>query len=141
MEMTASKKSGAPTVSLRAGTRALAVALKDTNLHVRAEAAKALGVSALHDWPSIKCIQPMYNLVKRQAEVEILPLALSENIGVISYNPLGGGLLTGKYGKKIEPSQSRLGRDKNYGKRYGDDWMLDAAMNYVAFARDGQRQR
>jgi aryl-alcohol dehydrogenase-like predicted oxidoreductase len=37
----------------------------------------------------------MYNLVKRQAEVEVLPLAASEQIGVISYSPLGAGLLTG----------------------------------------------
>ena len=39
-----------------------------------------------------ECIQPMYNLVKRQAEVEILPLAEAEQLGVISYSPLGGGL-------------------------------------------------
>jgi aryl-alcohol dehydrogenase-like predicted oxidoreductase len=43
-------------------------------------------------------IQPMYNLVRRQAEVEILPLAAAEKLGVIIYSPLGGGLLTGKYG-------------------------------------------
>jgi aryl-alcohol dehydrogenase-like predicted oxidoreductase len=100
------------------------------------QVAKALGVSALHDWPSIQCIQPMYNLVKRQAEVEILPLAQSENVAVVSYNPLGGGLLTGKYGQKIESSDNRLGRDPKYGIRYGDDWMLDAAMKYVSFARE-----
>jgi len=100
------------------------------------QVAKALGISVLHDWASFKCIQPMYNLVKRQAEVEILPLALSENIGVVSYNPLGGGLLTGKYGKKIESSQNRLGKVEMYKKRYGDDWMLDAAIKYEAFARD-----
>jgi len=100
------------------------------------QVAKALGVSAAHDWPAFQCIQPMYNIVKRQAEVEILPLAQSENVAVVSYNPLGGGLLTGKYGHKIEPSQSRLGRNKMYGIRYGDEWMLDAAMNYVAFARE-----
>jgi aryl-alcohol dehydrogenase-like predicted oxidoreductase len=40
----------------------------------------------------------MYNLVRRQAEVEILPLAAGEKLGVITYSPLGGGLLTGKYG-------------------------------------------
>ena len=41
----------------------------------------------------------MYNLVKRQAEVEILPMARAEGLGVIPYSPLGGGLLTGKYGR------------------------------------------
>jgi len=99
------------------------------------QVAKALGVSALHNWASLKCIQPMYNIVKRQAEVEILPLALSENIGVVSYNPLGGGLLTGKYGHRIESSQNRLGKVDMYKKRYGDDWMLDASIQYEAFAR------
>jgi aryl-alcohol dehydrogenase-like predicted oxidoreductase len=33
----------------------------------------------------------MYNLVRRQAEVEILPLAAAEKLGVITYSPLGGG--------------------------------------------------
>lgn len=98
--------------------------------------AKAMGVSALHGWPSIKCIQPMYNLVKRQAEVEILPFAEHENVAVISFNPLGGGLLTGKYGKNIEKSSNRLGRDANYKKRYGDQWRLDAALNYINYAKD-----
>jgi len=36
---------------------------------------KALGISALHDWAPIAVIQPMYNLLKRQAEAEILPMA------------------------------------------------------------------
>jgi len=98
--------------------------------------AKGMGVSAHHDWPSFKCIQPMYNLVKRQAEVEILPFAKHENVAVISYNPLGGGLLTGKYGKKIEDSSFRLGREVNYKRRYGDDWRLDAAQSYVKYAED-----
>lgn len=98
--------------------------------------AKALGLSAQYGWPSLKCVQPMYNLVKRQAEVEILPFAEHENVAVISYNPLGGGLLTGKYGKNIEESSNRLGRNKMYKKRYGDGWMLDAALDYVTYARN-----
>ena len=49
---------------------------------------------------------------------------------------MGGGLLTGKYGQKIESSQNRLGNVEMYKKRYGDDWMLDAAIRYEAFARD-----
>lgn len=99
------------------------------------QVAVALGVAALHDWTSLACIQPMYNLVKRQAEVEILPLAQSARLGVLSYNPLGGGLLTGKYGRTIEPSEHRLGRVAIYSRRYGDEWMLEAAVKYVDFAR------
>ena len=54
-----------------------------------------------HGFPLVELPQPMYNLVKRQAEVELLPMALSENLGVISYSPLGGGLLTGKYADNL----------------------------------------
>ncbi len=100
------------------------------------QTAKAMGISALHNWSSFKCIQPMYNLVKRQAESEILPYAEHENIGVISYNPLGGGLLTGKYGLSLEAPSHRFGSNKMYRKRYGDDWRLQAAQDYVLFAKD-----
>jgi aryl-alcohol dehydrogenase-like predicted oxidoreductase len=60
----------------------------------------------------------MYNLVKRQAEVEILPLAESEQIGVISYSPLGGGLLTGKYSTKSKPEKGRVVTEARYVRRY-----------------------
>jgi len=96
--------------------------------------AKALGISALHDWPAFQCIQPMYNLVKRQAEAEILPLALSEKIGVISYNPLGGGLLTGKYALDLKSDSGRLSSDSMYSDRYGDNWRLEAAVRFKEFA-------
>jgi aryl-alcohol dehydrogenase-like predicted oxidoreductase len=96
--------------------------------------AKALGVSALHDWAAFQCLQPMYNLVKRQAEVEILPLAQSENIAAISYNPLGGGLLTGKYGKDPRAASGRLSGDDMYYDRYSDEWMKDTALRFKAFA-------
>jgi aryl-alcohol dehydrogenase-like predicted oxidoreductase len=96
--------------------------------------AKALGISALHDWAAIQCVQPMYNLVKRQAEVEILPLALSEKIGVISYNPLGGGLLTGKYAMHLKSDCGRLSSDTMYSARYGDTWRLEAAARFKEFA-------
>jgi aryl-alcohol dehydrogenase-like predicted oxidoreductase len=98
--------------------------------------AKALGVSAVNGWSPFHCVQPMYNLVKRQAEVEILPLAESENLGVISYNPLGGGILSGKYGKDRQAEQGRLTGDDMYRKRYSEQWMYDAAMKFTHFAAD-----
>jgi len=98
--------------------------------------AKALGVSALNGWTSFQCIQPMYNLVKRQAEVEILPLAQSENLGVISYNPLAGGIFSGKYGKDRRADQGRLTGDEMYQKRYADQWMYDAAIKFTQLAAD-----
>ncbi|KXS49001.1 MAG: aldo/keto reductase [Halanaerobium sp. 4-GBenrich] len=80
---------------------------------------KSLGISKRESLARFECIQPMYNLAKRQAEVEILPMAEAEELGVISYSPLGGGLLTGKYGKDKKPKQGRLVERDMYAKRYG----------------------
>jgi aryl-alcohol dehydrogenase-like predicted oxidoreductase len=82
--------------------------------------AKALGISACHGWARFECIQPMYNLVKRQAEVEILPMAQSEGLGAISYSPLGGGLLSGKYSTTVRPDTGRLRENQVYVARYAE---------------------
>lgn len=73
---------------------------------------------------SIVMLQPMYSLVKRQAEVEMLPMARSEGFSVVPYSPLGGGLLTGKYGTG---TGGRLVDDPMYKARYGQGWMHQAA--------------
>ena len=80
----------------------------------------------------------MYNLVKRQAEVEILPMAEAEQIGVISYSPLGGGLLTGKYGASArdDNARGRLDWDEKYKTRYGQNWMHDAANGLMQMANE-----
>lgn len=72
----------------------------------------------------IDAIQPMYNLVKREAETEILPMAQDQGIAVFPYSPLGGGLLTGKY---RDGGQGRLTTDQVYSARYGESWMHDTA--------------
>jgi len=100
------------------------------------QVAKSLGIAAKNGWSQFECIQPMYNLVKRQAEVEIFPMVLSENIGVISYSPLGGGLLTGKYGIKKRPKAGRLIENKMYEKRYGDPNVFEIAEKFSHFAKD-----
>ncbi|MBE0412093.1 aldo/keto reductase [Yoonia sp.] len=79
--------------------------------------AKSLGTK-------IDVIQPMYSLVKRQAEVEIFPMAMDQHIVIIPYSPLGGGLLTGKY---TSGGTGRLTDDPRYRARYGQDWMHQTA--------------
>jgi len=95
---------------------------------------KACGLTSQHDWVPVDCIQPMYNLVKRQAEVEILPMAKSEHMGAITYNPLGAGLLAGKYGKDHTTGSGRLTTSDKYRKRYRDSWMFDTAKQFCEFA-------
>lgn len=88
---------------------------------------KGLGISDLHGWARFAVIQPMYNLVKRMAEVEILPMAESEDLAVIPYSPLGGGLLSGKYTHGARPESGRLVRNLRYKTRYQEEWMYTAA--------------
>jgi aryl-alcohol dehydrogenase-like predicted oxidoreductase len=98
--------------------------------------AKALGVSAREGLARFACIQPMYSLVKRQAEVEILPLAQAEQMGVISYSPLGAGLLTGKYSPTRRPERGRLVEDQVYAKRYGNPAYYEIAERLTAYAKE-----
>ena len=97
---------------------------------------KALGQQRAEGWSPFHVIQPMYNLTKRQAEVELLPMAQNENLGVLSYSPLGGGLLTGKYGLEQEPDEGRLVENEMYQTRYGADMHYEVAERFTSFARD-----
>jgi len=58
---------------------------------------KALWRADVNGWPRLESIQPNYNLAIRDIEKELLPLCADQQIGVISYSPLGAGFLTGKY--------------------------------------------
>jgi len=97
---------------------------------------KALGISALHDWAPPAVIQPMYNLLKRQAEAEILPMAQAEGLGVIPYSPLAGGFLSGKFGVGRRPDSGRLTEHKIYQTRYADESYLAVADRLDAFAQE-----
>jgi aryl-alcohol dehydrogenase-like predicted oxidoreductase len=96
--------------------------------------ALALGASRREALARFECIQPMYSLVKRQAEVEILPLAAAEQVGVIPYAPLGAGLLTGKYGTAKRPERGRIVDSEKYARRYGEVWYHQTAEDFGAHA-------
>lgn len=97
---------------------------------------KAISVATTLGAASVVCVQPMYNLVKRQAEVEILPLARHEGLGVVPYSPLGGGLLAGKYGVGRAPAAGRLTSNRMYMTRYGEPEYLAVADGMRAIAEE-----
>jgi aryl-alcohol dehydrogenase-like predicted oxidoreductase len=88
-------------------------------------AARALGRSELKGWARFVSLQPRYSLLFRQIERELLPLALEEGLGVIPYNPLAGGLLTGKHRGGAAPTPGTrftVGKSAElYQKRYWND--------------------
>jgi aryl-alcohol dehydrogenase-like predicted oxidoreductase len=98
--------------------------------------AKALGLSARAGWARFETVQPMYNLVKRQAEVEILPLAASEGLGVIPYSPLAAGLLLGRYPRGERPERGRLVESPTYARRYARELESGVADRFVAYAAE-----
>jgi aryl-alcohol dehydrogenase-like predicted oxidoreductase len=98
--------------------------------------AKALGISSKESLARFECMQPMYNLVKRQAEVELLPLAASEQMGVIAYSPLGAGILAGKYSTTIKPESGRVVNNKKYAQRYSLPEYYEIAERMAAHAKE-----
>lgn len=100
------------------------------------QVAQALGVSARHGWPRFDVLQPMYSLVKRQVESEILPLARAEKLGVITYSPVGGGVLSGKYGPGKRPESGRIIENPQYTSRYREDWVYRTAAEFTQLAAE-----
>ncbi|AGP32306.1 aldo/keto reductase [Sorangium cellulosum] len=86
--------------------------------------ARALGRADVRGLARFVSVQPRYALLFREIERELLPLAQEEGLGVIPYNPLAGGLLTGKH-RRGEPTQGTrftLGTAaSNYQQRYWNE--------------------
>ncbi len=98
------------------------------------QGAKAASLCDAKGWARPACFQPMYNLAKRAAEVEILPMCQSEGLGVMPYSPTGGGLLTGKYAPGVRPDSGRLLENEMYGVRYADPSNYQLAGDVSALA-------
>ena len=74
--------------------------------------ALALGISDKNGLERFSCLQPLYNIVNRDIEVEVLPLCRDQQLGVVSYSGLARGILTGKYATFGEyPEGSRASLD------------------------------
>ena len=74
-------------------------------------------------------VQPRYNLLYREIEHELFPLCLDQGIGVIVYNPLAGGLLTGKHKRSAPPADNT--RFAVAGKLYIDRYWNEASFDAV----------
>jgi aryl-alcohol dehydrogenase (NADP+) len=99
---------------------------------------QALATSARLGIARYDCLQPRYNLLFREIETELLPLCRSEGLGVIVYNPLAGGFLSGKYRKgddPVEGTRFTLGSAaRRYQQRYWNDPDFDGAEMLRAIA-------
>jgi aryl-alcohol dehydrogenase (NADP+) len=86
--------------------------------------ARAVGRSEVLGLVRFESVQPRYNLLFREFERELFPLCAEERIGVIPYNPIAGGMLTGKHapGAPTEGTRFTLGNaSRTYQDRYWHD--------------------
>jgi aryl-alcohol dehydrogenase-like predicted oxidoreductase len=80
--------------------------------------AKAQGICEAHDLEKIIAVQPPYNLLQRDIEKDIIPYCQQERLGILTYTPLMGGFLTGKYSKdKPPPAGSRFEYNPGFWER------------------------
>jgi aryl-alcohol dehydrogenase-like predicted oxidoreductase len=101
--------------------------------------ARAIGRSELHGYVRFESVQPRYNLLFRENERELFPLCAEEGIAVIPYNPLAGGLLTGKHraGAPTEGGRFTLGRAGGmYQERYWQEQMFASVEEIRAVAEE-----
>lgn len=73
--------------------------------------AKALGLAALRGWEPFVSLQPEYSLITRDIERELLPLCREEELAVLPWSPLAGGVLTGKYERDADFPEGTRGGD------------------------------
>jgi aryl-alcohol dehydrogenase (NADP+) len=66
---------------------------------------RAVGRTETLGLARLDCVQPRYNLLFRQIEREMLPYCAEDGIGVIPYNPIAGGLLSGKHSRSAAPAE------------------------------------
>ena len=93
--------------------------------------ARSLGVSELQHRIKFVSVQPRYNLLYRAIERELLPLCRAEGIAVIPYNPLAGGLLTGKHQRATAPTEGTRFTLGSAADRYQDRYWHDDEFSTV----------
>ncbi|MCX7670246.1 MAG: aldo/keto reductase [Anaerolineae bacterium] len=83
---------------------------------------KAIDISKHHDWEPFVCLQPLYNLLDRQIEWDLVEVCANEGLGIIPWSPLRGGWLSGKYrrGMAAPPENTRVDAAEKGG--WSESW-------------------
>ncbi|MHC5539892.1 aldo/keto reductase [Singulisphaera rosea] len=102
--------------------------------------ALAIGTSERAGLARYDCVQPRYNILYREIETELLPLCQDQGVGIIVYNPLAGGMLTGKHAGDAPPSAGTrftLGvSGELYRERYWHTAQFEAVRTLRTFCED-----
>jgi aryl-alcohol dehydrogenase (NADP+) len=101
---------------------------------------RAIGRSETLRLARFDSVQPRYNLLFRQIEREMLPFCLEEGVGVISYNPIAGGLLSGKHSQSGSPPEGTRFTLGTAGAAYQDRYWHDPEFDTVEELREMAKQ-
>jgi 1-deoxyxylulose-5-phosphate synthase len=106
------------------------------------QVALALGISAKNGWARFDSVQPRYNLLFRDIEAELLPLCRDQGVGVMAYNPLAGGFLTGRYQSlEMPPPGTRFTLGGATGTLYRERYWHQAQLEAVRELEEALKPR
>lgn len=85
---------------------------------------KAIDMANYNGWEPYICLQPLYNMLDRELEWELVPVCLNEGVGIIPWSPLRGGWLSGKYqrGMQAPPANTRV--EEAARNNWGEAWHI-----------------
>lgn len=101
--------------------------------------AEMLALCKSHNWAAPHIAQPMYNLLARAIEQEYLEMSARFGVSNIVYNPLAGGLLTGKQQREAPLSGTRFDKNEMYLARYWHDEQFEAVERLQTAAKEKGR--
>lgn len=93
---------------------------------------RAIDTCRAMNWEPLVSLQPLYNLLDREAEWELIPVCRNEGLGIIPWSPLRGGWLTGKFRRGTTPAagDSRVGDTTSSDPTSSDPTWTEAWHNY-----------
>ncbi len=83
---------------------------------------KAVDMARINGWEPFSCLQPLYNLLDRSLEWELLPVCRNEGLGVIPWSPLRGGWLSGKYHRGMDAPVANTRIEKAQKEGWSESW-------------------
>jgi aryl-alcohol dehydrogenase-like predicted oxidoreductase len=85
---------------------------------------KSIDLARQHGWEPFACLQPLYNLLDREAEWDLVPICRNEGVGIIPWSPLRGGWLSGKYRRDMAapPAGGRVPVEDPGGPGWPEAW-------------------
>lgn len=83
---------------------------------------KAVDISQHKGWEAFSCLQPLYNLLDRTLEWELIPVCENEGIGIIPWSPLRGGWLSGKYRRGMQKPLENTRIEQAEQEGWSESW-------------------